>query len=64
MQAVYNLEKQVRDKLGRVKKSEHVGVFRSLDDLERVRNEISEKDPTLTFEVYSCEHILFESQPS
>lgn len=63
MYTVYNLEMQTRDKMQRIKKTMHVGVFNSLDAVEIAKNKILESNPGTTFEVYPCEHILFK-QPT
>jgi len=64
MHTVYNLEMQVRDKMNRVKKTSHVSVFKTLEEIEVAKTKILEDNPNITFEVYPCEHILFEQQPN
>ena len=64
MHTVYNLGMQVRDKMNRIKKTSHVGVFKTLEEIEVAKTKILEDNPNFTFEVYPCEHILFEQQPS
>ena len=64
MHTVYNLEMQVRDKMNRVKKTSHVGVYSTLEEIEVAKTRVLEDNPTVTFEVYPCEHILFEQQSS
>ena len=64
MHTVYNLEMQVRDKMNRIKKTSHVGVFKTLEEIEVAKTRVLEDNPTVTFEVYPCEHILFEQQSS
>jgi len=64
MHTVYNLEMQVRDKMNRIKKTSHVGVFKTLEEIEVAKTKILEDNPNFTFEVYPCEHILFEQQPN
>lgn len=64
MHTVYNLEKQVRDKKNRIKKTLHVGVYKTLEEIEVAKSKILEDNPNITFEVYPCEHFLFEQQPS
>jgi hypothetical protein len=64
MHTVYNLEMQVRDKMNRVKKTSHVSVFNTLEEIEVAKTKILEDNPNITFEVYPCEHILFEQQPN
>jgi hypothetical protein len=54
---------QVRDKMNRIKKSSHVGVYGSLEDIETAKVKTLAEHPGVTFEVYPCEHILFEQQP-
>jgi len=63
MHTVYNLEMQVRDKMNRLKKTSHVGVYLTLEEIEVAKTKVLVDNPTLTFEVYPCEHILFEQQP-
>ena len=62
MHTVYNLEMQVRDKMNRIKKTSHVGVFKTLEEIEVAKTKILVDNPSITFEVYPCEHILFEQQ--
>ena len=64
MHTVYNLEMQVRDKMNRIKKTSHVGVFKTLEEIEVAKTKILDDNPNITFEVYPCEHILFEQQPN
>ena len=64
MHTVYNLEMQVRDKMNRIKKTSHVGVFKTLEEIEVAKSKILIDNPSITFEVYPCEHILFEQQPN
>ena len=63
MHTVYNLEMQVRDKMNRIKKISHVGVYSTLEEIEVAKTKVLNKNPNVTFEVYPCEHILFEQQP-
>jgi hypothetical protein len=63
MHTVFNLEMQVRDKMKRIKKTSHVGVYSTLEEIEKAKAKVLETNPNVTFEVYSCEHILFERQP-
>ena len=60
MKTVFILESQVRDKIGRVKLKKHLGVFNTLDLLEKKKEEELKKDNNLTFEIYTYEHLLFE----
>ena len=64
MHTVYNLEMQVRDKMNRIKKTSHVGVYSTLEEIEVAKTKILLDNPNITFEVYPCEHILFEQQPN
>ena len=64
MLTVYNLEMQVRDKKNRIKKTSHVGIFQTLEEIEVAKTKILDNNPNYTFEVYPCEHFLFEQQPS
>ena len=63
MHTVYNLEMQVRDKMNRIKKTSHVGVYSTLENIEIAKTKTLASNPNVTFEVYPCEHILFEQQP-
>ena len=63
MHTVYNLEMQVRDKMNRIKKTSHVGVYLTLKEIEVAKSKVLADNPNVTFEVYPCEHILFEQQP-
>jgi hypothetical protein len=63
MHTVYNLEMQVRDKMNRIKKTSHVGVYGTLEEIEVAKTKVLDDNPNVTFEVYPCEHILFEQQP-
>ena len=63
MYTVYNLEVQVRDKMNRIKKTSHVGVYLTLEEIEVAKSKVLADNPNVTFEVYPCEHILFEQQP-
>ena len=63
MHTVYNLEMQIRDKMNRLKKTSHVGVFKTLKEIEVAKTKVLVDNPNVTFEVYPCEHILFEQQP-
>ena len=62
MHTVYNLEMQIRDKMNRLKKTSHVGVFKTLEEIEVAKTKVLVDNPNVTFEVYPCEHILFEQQ--
>ena len=53
---------QVRDKMNRIKKTSHVGVFKTLEEIEVAKTSILVDNPSITFEVYPCEHILFGQQ--
>ena len=64
MHTVYNLEMQVRDKMNRIKKTSHVGVYSTLEEIEVAKTKVLDDNPNVTFEVYACEHILFEQQPA
>ena len=63
MHTVYNLVMQIRDKMNRLKKTSHVGVFKTLEEIEVAKTKVLVDNPNVTFEVYPCEHILFEQQP-
>ena len=58
MKEVYNLEYEVRDKIGRVKEVKHVGVYPLLRDVGLKKEELLRHNPELTFRVYIIEHIF------
>jgi hypothetical protein len=58
MHTVYNLEYKVLDKMGRVKKTLHVGVFGDLDKLESAKNEVITINPGVVFDVHSIDYIF------
>ena len=60
MHTVYNLEMQIRDKMNRLKKTSHVGVYNSIEDIETAKSKMLEINPDNTFDVHSIDH-LFES---
>ena len=62
MHTVYNLEMQVRDKMNRVKKTSHVGIYNSIESMEIAKGKILESNPDNTFEIHFIDH-LFESPP-
>ena len=62
MHTVYNLEMQVRDKMNRIKKTSHVGVYDSIENLEVAKSKMLDNYPDNTFEVHSIDH-FFESPP-
>jgi hypothetical protein len=62
MHTVYNLEMQVRDKMSRIKKTSHVGVYNSIENLEIAKSKMLESNPGNTFDVHSIDH-YFESPP-
>ena len=53
---------QVRDKMNRLKKTSHVGVYNSIEDIEVAKSRMLEINPDNTFDVHSIDH-LFESPP-
>ena len=62
MHTVYNLEMQVRDKMNRIKKTSHVGIYDSIENLEIAKGKMLESNPDSTFDVHLIDH-LFESPP-
>ena len=62
MHTVYNLEMQVRDKMNRVKKTSHIGIYDSVESLEVAKSKMLESNPDNTFEVHSIDQ-FFESPP-
>ena len=53
---------QVRDKMNRLKKTSHVGVYDSIENLEVAKSKMLDINPDNTFEVHSIDH-FFESPP-
>ena len=53
---------QIRDKMNRLKKTSHVGVYNSIEDLELAKSKMLESNSGNTFDVHSIDH-LFESPP-
>ena len=62
MHTVYNLEMQVRDKMNRLKKTSHVGVYNSIENIEAAKSKMLEINPENTFDVHSIDY-FFESPP-
>ena len=62
MHTVYNLEMQVRDKMNRLKKTSHIGVYDSIENIEVAKGKMLEINPENTFDVHSIDY-LFESSP-
>lgn len=52
------------DKLGRTKTTRHVGVYGSIEDLEKAKSTTLESEPNVKFEVHICEHLFFEQRPA
>ena len=55
MRTVYVLESKTVDKKGREKNANHLGVFKTLDDLEKVKKQVMEENKNLTFHVHVSE---------
>ena len=53
---------QVRDKMNRIKKTSHVGVYNSIRNIEVAKGKMLVINPENTFEVHSIVH-FFESPP-
>ena len=53
---------QVRDKMNRIKKTSHVGVYDSIEDIEVAKGKMLGINPENTFDVHSINH-FFESPP-
>ena len=53
---------QVRDKMNRLKKTSHVGVYNSIENLDVAKSKMLDINPDNTFEVHSIDH-FFESPP-
>jgi len=62
MHTVYNLEMQVRDKMNRIKKTSHVGIYDSIENLEIAKGKMLESNPDSTFDVHLIDY-LFDSPP-
>ena len=62
MHTVYNLEMQVRDKMSRLKKTSHIGVYDSIENIEVAKGKMLEINPENTFDVHLIDY-LFESPP-
>jgi hypothetical protein len=59
---VYNLEYSVLDKIGRAKKSTHVGVFASVPAVEEAKAKIMrETKEEVSFNVYVIEDVFTRS---
>lgn len=56
---LYILEYKERDSKGREKNSKHVGVFKSLEDLERKKDEILQAvSKQISFQVYVSDKVF------
>ena len=53
---------QVRDKMNRLKKTSHVGVYNSIENIEVAKSKMLEINPENTFDVHSI-NFFFESPP-
>ena len=47
MHTVYNLEMQVRDKMNRIKKTSHVGVYSTLEEIEVAKTKVLNDNPNV-----------------
>jgi hypothetical protein len=63
MTPVYILEYKTLDSMNRSKKTVHVGVYSTLEAVEAAKQIVLNEQPNVSFEIYTSEHILFESQP-
>lgn len=61
MYPVYNLHYIETDKLGRKKRSKHVGVFKDLQQVSSAQQKLLDIDPTIIFEVFIIEHLFSRS---
>lgn len=53
MRCVYNLEYSILDKIGRAKKTSHVGVFADIESVEKAKFKILDQvKDKLSFKVY------------
>jgi len=55
MRTVYVLESRSVDKKGREKNAQFVGVYTTLDDIEKAKQEMLEKAKNLIFHIYVSE---------
>jgi hypothetical protein len=62
MHTVYNLEMQVRDKMNRIKKTSHVGVYSTLEEIEVAKNYLTENEMTILNRIVSAYLELAELQ--
>jgi hypothetical protein len=58
MRTVYVLESKLIDKKGREKKANHLGIFKDLRDVEKVKEEELKKNQNLSFHIHVSESWL------
>jgi len=60
---MYNLEYRILDKLGRTKKTFHVGLFITDDKLQQAKSKVIEdnKENNIAFDVYAVDMPIFKS---
>ena len=53
MRSIFNLEYSILDKIGRAKKTTHVGIFDSIDTIEKAKSDIASRiNDKLSFTVH------------
>jgi hypothetical protein len=59
---IYNLEYSTLDKLGRAKNSRHVGLFRTVEEVEaaKVKTEASITNHKISFQVYVIDDLFLK----
>lgn len=58
MYPVFNLHYIETDKIGRKKRSKHVGVFKDLQEVDLAKQKLLNIDSTIIFEVFIIEHLF------
>jgi len=58
MRIVYVLESKTVDKKGREKNANHLGIFKDLKDVEKVKEEELKKNKNLSFHIHVSESWL------
>lgn len=57
---IYNLEYSILDKLGRAKSKHHVGVFKTIEEVEKAKVDLqsTKTEHQLSFQVYIIDNIF------
>ena len=59
MRRFYSLEFKTMDSKGREKNAQFVGIFKTVEDLEKAKTKIlRETDNNISFQVYNHEHVF------